>query len=66
MVEIGQRRIMRDGTVVTVLKIEQVKNRYWQRHMPVAILSHPQGQISRRLPTVESYPLEDDYQSNRR
>lgn len=59
MIEVGQLRFMRDGTVVKVLDIVMRYDHYWKREMPFAKLQHPDGVIYRRTPTVESYLLVD-------
>lgn len=59
MIEAGQQRFMRDGTLVTVIEIVWRYDPYWKRDMPYARLQHPDGVIERRTPTVESYILAD-------
>lgn len=64
MIKKNQRRIMRDGTVVTVLAIFNTYDSYWKRETPHVRLAHPDGQIVRKLGTVNSYPLEANYRKD--
>jgi hypothetical protein len=60
VIELHQKRIMRDGTIVKVLDIVWKHDEYWKRDMPYVVLELPGGErIERRYPTVESYPLLD-------